>query len=60
VTQLEAIDMNPYAAAARRRLGEILGGHEGQSHVQRADSWIRQQTIQNPARMAEVFASVVV
>jgi eukaryotic-like serine/threonine-protein kinase len=60
VTHLEAIDMNLHAAAARRRLGEILGGHEGQSHVERADSWMCQQTIQNPACMTDVFAPVVV
>jgi serine/threonine protein kinase len=60
VTELEVIDMNLYAAAARRRLGEVLGGHEGQSHVARADSWMTQQTIQNPSRMADLFAAVVV
>ena len=59
VTQLEAVDMNLYAAASRRRLGEILGGDEGRAQVERADSWMRQQTIQNPARMADVFAPVV-
>ena len=59
VTQLEAVDMNLYAAASRRRLGEILGGDEGRAQVERADSWMRQQGIQNPARMADVFAPVV-
>jgi tetratricopeptide (TPR) repeat protein len=58
VTQLEAVDMNLYAAASRRRLGEILGGDEGRAQVDRADSWMRQQGIQNPARMADVFAPV--
>jgi hypothetical protein len=58
-TQLEAVDMNLYAAASRRRLGEILGGQEGRAQVERAESWMRQQTIQNPARMADVFAPVV-
>ena len=58
VTQLEAVDMNLYAAASRRRLGEILGGDEGRAQVERADSWMRQQGIQNPARMADVFAPV--
>ena len=48
--------MNLYAAASRRRLGEILGGEFGRAHVEKADSWMRQQTIQNPARMADVFA----
>jgi hypothetical protein len=60
VTDLEAIDMNLFAAAARRRLGEILGGHEGKSHVEWANSSMCQQTIQNPARMADLFAPVVV
>ncbi len=59
VTQLEAVDMNLYAAASRRRLGEILGGDEGRAQVEKADSWMRQQGIQNPARMADVFAAVV-
>ena len=58
VTQLEAVDMNLYAAASRRRLGEILGGDEGRAQMERADSWMRQQGIQNPARMADVFAPV--
>jgi eukaryotic-like serine/threonine-protein kinase len=56
--ELEAVDMNLYAAASRRRLGEILGGDEGRAHVERADRWMREQTIQNPARMANVFAPV--
>jgi len=60
VTQLEDVDMNLYADASRRRLGEILGGDEGRAQVERADSWMRQQGIQNPARMADVFAPVVV
>ena len=59
VTRLEAVDMNLYAAASRRRLGEILGGDEGRAHVERADSWMMQQTIRNPARMADVFAPAV-
>jgi eukaryotic-like serine/threonine-protein kinase len=60
VTHLEAVDMNLYAAGARRRLGELLGGAEGQAQVERADSWMKQQTIRDPARMANVFAAVVV
>jgi eukaryotic-like serine/threonine-protein kinase len=59
VQELEAVDMNLYAAASRRRLGEILGGDEGRAHVETADSWMSQQGIQHPARMADVFAAVV-
>ena len=60
VTQLEAVDMHLYAAASRRRLGEILGGDKGQAQVNRADTWMREQHILNTARMADVFAAVVV
>ncbi len=56
VKQLEAVDMNLYAAASRRRLGEILGGDEGRAQLEQADSWMSQQGIRNPARMADVFA----
>jgi eukaryotic-like serine/threonine-protein kinase len=56
VRQLEAVDMNLYAAASRRRLGEIVGGDEGQAEVGRADSLINQQGILNPVRMTDVFA----
>jgi serine/threonine protein kinase len=59
VTQLEAVDMNLYAAASRRRLGEILGGDEGRARVEEADSWMRRQNIQDPALMANVFAPEV-
>jgi serine/threonine protein kinase len=59
VTHLEAIDMNLHAAASRRRLGELLEGPEGLAHVESADSWMRQQNIQDPARMADLFAARV-
>jgi serine/threonine protein kinase/tetratricopeptide (TPR) repeat protein len=59
VKQLEAVDMNLYAAASRHRHGEILGGDLGRAQVEKAESWMRQQGIQNPARMADVFAPAV-
>ena len=46
VKQLEAVDMNLYAAAAGHRLGEILGGDEGRVTMEIADSWMREQ--ENP------------
>jgi eukaryotic-like serine/threonine-protein kinase len=60
VASLEAVNMNLYAAASRRRLGEILGGDEGRAQIETADSWMNQKGIQNPARMAAVFAPVVI
>jgi serine/threonine protein kinase/tetratricopeptide (TPR) repeat protein len=57
VKQLEAVEMNLYAAASRRRLGEILGGEEGREQVEQANTWMNEQGIRNPGRMADVFAA---
>jgi eukaryotic-like serine/threonine-protein kinase len=59
VQHLEAVDMNLYAAASRRRLGEILEGDIGRAQLEKADSWMNQQGIRSPARMADVFAPAV-
>jgi eukaryotic-like serine/threonine-protein kinase len=58
-TRLEAVDMHLYAAAARRRLGELLGGEEGRAQVEKSDSWMTTQGIKNPSCMANVFAPAV-
>jgi hypothetical protein len=54
VERLEAIDMHLHAAAARRRLGELLGGAEGRDLLARADAWMAGQQIVNPARMTDM------
>jgi hypothetical protein len=51
----DAADMALFANVARRRLGEFLGGDEGQSLVRQADSWMASQQIQNPARMTALY-----
>jgi tetratricopeptide (TPR) repeat protein len=53
---LDALDMTLRAAAARRRRGEILGGHEGAELVRRADAVMIAQDIRNPARWAALLA----
>jgi eukaryotic-like serine/threonine-protein kinase len=52
----DATDMRLYAMVTRRRLGELLGGDEGRVLVQKADSWMTDQTIRNPARMTAMYA----
>ena len=49
------LDMALYAAAARRRRGELLGG-EGQSLVASADARMAEEDIRNPGRMADMLA----
>jgi len=55
VAALEEVDMALHAAAARRLLGQLVGGEEGQTLVAEADSWMRGQKIQNPARLAAML-----
>jgi eukaryotic-like serine/threonine-protein kinase len=55
VACFEAVDMRLCAAAARRRLGEFLGGTRGQEEIDRADRWMSDQKIKNPASMAAMI-----
>jgi serine/threonine protein kinase/tetratricopeptide (TPR) repeat protein len=54
--QLELVEMPLHAAAARRLLGRFQGGTEGQALIAQADAWMREQKIQNPARLAALLA----
>jgi hypothetical protein len=49
-------EMNLYAAAARRRRGQLLGGQDGQARLVEADAWMTGQDIRNPARLAAMLA----
>jgi eukaryotic-like serine/threonine-protein kinase len=54
--RFESADMGLFAAAARRQLGQVRGGDEGRALVERADTWMRSQSIVNPSRMASCLA----
>ena len=53
---LDSVDMRLYAAAARRRLGQLLNNDEGRSLITQADQWMASQNIRNPIRMTAMLA----
>jgi len=50
------LSMMLYAAAARRRWGEIQGGVAGMAAVRDANDWMLAQRIRNPERMTALMA----
>ncbi|HTU89005.1 MAG TPA: AAA family ATPase, partial [Gemmataceae bacterium] len=49
-------ELGLFAAATRRRLGQLIGGDQGKSLIAEADRWMTAQGIRNPARMTAVYA----
>jgi hypothetical protein len=52
----QAADMHLYAAVARRRQGELLGGTEGKAVREEAEAWMVGQGIRNIERMTALLA----
>jgi eukaryotic-like serine/threonine-protein kinase len=48
--------MRLYAVAARRRLGEMIGGDRGRQLIAETEEWMSKQQIKNPARMINLIA----
>ncbi|HEX2573133.1 MAG TPA: protein kinase [Polyangia bacterium] len=55
-TGFEAADMRLYAAAARRRRGQLLGGAAGAALCAQADAVFREQGVERPERAAAMLA----
>ena len=51
----EATDLGAYAAAARRRLGGLLGGSEGADLVRQADDWFAGMGGRRPERLTAML-----
>ena len=49
-------DMGLYAAASRRRLGQVLGGERGRELITTADQWMTSQRIMKPGLMTRMLA----
>jgi serine/threonine protein kinase len=47
-------DMGLFAAATRRRAGEVRGGDAGQALIASADAWMAKQNIADPAAMTNL------
>ena len=52
----ESADMALYAAAARRRLGEIRAGDEGRELIAQSEEWMSKQQIKNPVAVTNLMA----
>ncbi|HEX5102223.1 MAG TPA: hypothetical protein VFV87_00325, partial [Pirellulaceae bacterium] len=51
----DAANMHLFAAAARRRRGQLLGGDQGRALIDQADLWMQQQKISNGRRMTGLY-----
>jgi eukaryotic-like serine/threonine-protein kinase len=52
----DTASMGLYAAAVRRRRGELTPGEDGQRMIEAADAWMLRQKVTNPARMTAMVA----
>jgi hypothetical protein len=51
--------MKLFAAVARRRRGELVGGDEGAGLIAQATAWMESQNIRNPSRMSDMVVPPV-
>ena len=56
IARLDDESARLFAAAARRRLGALLGGDEGRELIDRADAFLVEQSIKNPEKMTDCLA----
>jgi hypothetical protein len=55
VAGFDAVPLGMFAAAARRRQGELIGGEEGRVLIEKANTWMASQSVQDPARLTAAY-----
>jgi serine/threonine protein kinase len=55
-TGCDTVPLGMFAAAVRRRRGELLGGDEGSGLINQANAWMTTQNVQDPARLTAAYA----
>ena len=50
------LGMSGHFWSARRRLGELTGGPDGQRAIEEADAWLVSNRVEDPARFAQMLA----
>jgi hypothetical protein len=56
ISGFDSANMGHYAAGARRRLGALVRGDQGQALRAEADRWMAAQEIRNPTAMTRLLA----
>ena len=54
--EFQHLDMQMFAAFAKRRLGELTPGEQGRALIGEADEAMRSEGVVNPARLTDAFA----
>ena len=57
--EFDQVDMRSHAASARRVLGELLGGSEGEELVDGADQWFAGHGVRNARAMSRMHVGAV-
>jgi serine/threonine protein kinase len=55
VVLLEELDTMLHASAAKRRLGELIGGRQGAKLINEAETWMTDQGVKSPVRMTALL-----
>jgi eukaryotic-like serine/threonine-protein kinase len=55
----KALGMSLYAAANRRRQGQLAGGERGEELVRQVDAWLAEQRVRDPARMSAMLVPCI-